>query len=82
MRRITIGAVLLAVLAGPVYAQHKQNKDQDNPLMREYEQRQKENADIEKQYKRTLHATDQDVKRAANDPWANMRGTAGSEPKH
>ncbi len=72
MKRFTFGVVLLALLAGPVLAQEK---DEDNPMRQLENAHKKENARIDSQYQKTLDAT-----RAAtpapvkNDPWANMRG--------
>ena len=91
MKRIVLGVLLLAFLAAPaqVFAQdYKQREEQiekkkedNNALLKEYHQRQKQNAEIEKQYEKTLHATDSDVKAVHVDPWANMRGTETSKTK-
>ena len=83
--------LLLAFFAEPilVYAQQsdrdaardakeqaaEKKKEEDNPLLREYHERQKQNAAIEKQYERTLRDTERNVAPAHVDPWANMRGT-------
>jgi hypothetical protein len=84
MKRITIGLVLLAILAGPLHAQDKaaeeeKKKEDANPLLKQYHEKQKENAAIELQYQRTLRATDSAVAPAKIDPWANMRGTDTSK---
>jgi Ni/Co efflux regulator RcnB len=82
MKRITIGLVLLAFLAGPLQAQQK-DKNEDNAMLRKYEEKQKENAEIDRRYQKTLEQT-----RGAStapveiDPWADMRGTDASKPKH
>jgi len=80
MKRIAIGLVLLAALAVPV---HAEQKEEDNLLLQQWKNKQKDNAEIEKQYKRTLQRVDQQPAAATtNDPWANMRGTDASKPKH
>jgi hypothetical protein len=91
MKRITIGLVLLAFLAEPVLVfaqdsnqreeQIEKKKEENNPLLRQYHERQKENAAIERQYQRTLRATDQNTAPVHVDPWANMRGTDASKTK-
>lgn len=80
MKRIAIGLALLAVLAVPVHAAQKQKED-DNLLLQQWKAKQKENADIEKQYKRTLRQVDTKPAATSNDPWANMRGTDGAKPR-
>ena len=80
MKRAIIGAVLLAILAAPAYAADRK-KDEDNPMAVIEANKRRENAEIEKQYKRTLQATDAKATPAVNDPWANMRGTDTSKPK-
>ena len=81
MRRVTIGVLLLAILAAPAYAQDDKKKDEDNPMAAIEANKRRENAELEKQYKRTLRATDAKATPAVNDPWANMRGTDASKPK-
>jgi hypothetical protein len=82
MKRITIGLVLLAFLAVPLHAQgKKQKKDEDNELLRQYEQRKKENAEIDKQYQKTLQQTGGNTAPVKVDPWANMRGTDATKSK-
>lgn len=78
MKRITIGLALLAVLAVPVHAAQKED---DNLLLQQWKTKQRENADIEKQYKRTLQQVDTKPAATSNDPWANMRGTDAAKPK-
>ncbi len=78
MRRVAIGLVLLAALAVPA---HAAQKEEDNLLLQEWKTKQKENAEIEKQYKRTLQQVDKPAANSPNDPWANMRGTDGAKPK-
>jgi hypothetical protein len=85
---VALLAFSLAFLAAParVYAQdnsdqvranreklEEQKQEEINPLLRIYHEKQKENAEIEQRYQRTLRATDQSKAPAHNDPWANMR---------
>jgi hypothetical protein len=83
MKRITIGLVLLAFLAAPLHAQgEKEKKNEDNELLRQYLQRKKENAEVDKQYQKTLQRTrGADSAPVKVDPWANMRGTDAGKPK-
>jgi Ni/Co efflux regulator RcnB len=74
MKRITIGIVLLAFLAAPLHAQ-QDKKDDDNELLRQYKERQKENIEIDKKYQKTLDQTRVDSAPVKVDPWAKMRGT-------
>ena len=51
MKRITMGVVLLAFLAGPLHAQEKERdkKGEDNPMLcKNTNEKQKENAEIDK----------------------------------
>jgi RNase P protein component len=92
MKRIVFGLVLLTSWAAPalVYAQddynskvqdnrermEEQKREQENPLLGIYNEKQKENAAVERQYQRTLRATDRKAAPTSNDPWASMRGDA------
>jgi hypothetical protein len=95
MKRIVFGFVLLTSWAVPalVYAQddynsrvqdnrerlEEQRREEENPLLRIYNEKQKQNAEIERRYQRTLRATDHKAAPTSNDPWASMRG-ASSKP--
>ena len=81
MKRIAIGLAVLAVLAVPVHAQEESPKDRDNLLLQEWKTKQRENAEIEKQYKRTLQQADKPAAAANNDPWASMRGSDAPKPR-
>ena len=97
MKRIVFSLVLLTSWAAPtlVYAQddynskvqdnrermEEQKREQENPLIGIYKQKQKENAEIERRYQRTLRATDTNAAPVHVDPWANMRGTNASKSK-
>ncbi len=89
MKRMLVGAVALALLVEPtlVYAQQnsqdalrdakeqaaEKKREENNPLLRQYHERQKENAAIESQYQRTLRAIDSGTAPTRVDPWAKMR---------
>jgi len=81
LRALVLGAVLTGCLAGPVHAQ-QQPQDVPNPLKEEEEQRRKDDAAIDKQYKSTLQRTHRDATQTQpTDPWQNMRGTDDSKAK-
>ncbi len=70
MKRIMLGFMLLAILAGPVRAE-----DKENPYVKTREQIKKESEEAERQYQKTINATrGVDPAPAKTDPWANMRG--------
>lgn len=78
MKRLGIGAILLAMLAGPAFAQ-QQSKDNKDPMVLDQEQKLKEREEIDKRYKSTLEKTRQETTTTRADPWSNMRGA--NEPK-
>jgi len=62
-------------LAGPVYAQKK-----ENPLKVDEDQRRKDDEAIDRQYKSTLQRTHKGAAETRPvDPWQNIRGA--EEPK-
>ena len=71
MKKITFGLVLLAFLAGPAaYAE-----DTENPYVKTRAMQKKESEAAEKQYQRTLDATNPALAKPVKaDPWSNMRG--------
>lgn len=74
MKRITFGLVLLAFLAGPVYAE-----DTENPYVKTRAMQKKESEAAEREYQKTLQATRGSLPAPAkNDPWANMRDNGGT----
>lgn len=79
MARYIVALVLLAVIAGPAFAQQK--KPSDNPLVEIEQQRKKDAEAVDKKYKATLKNTDQAAAPVRIDPWQNMRGTADSKAK-
>ena len=77
MARYIVAIVLLAVIAGPAFAQRK--GPERNPLAAEAEQKKKEAEVVDKQYKSVLKNTDQAAAPVRIDPWQNMRGAADSK---
>ncbi len=73
IRSILAGAVLATCLAGPLYAQQKE----DSPMSLHEQQKRRDNAAADQQYKSTLQRTRGGgalTETKASDPWANMRG--------
>jgi Ni/Co efflux regulator RcnB len=69
MKRLLLGAVALAVLAAPAFAQKKD----DDPLMVLEREKKQQAEQLDQQYKRTLDRTRKENETARSDPWANMR---------
>ena len=69
MKRLLLGAVALAVLAEPAFAQKKD----DDPLMVLEREKKQQAEQLDQQYKRTLDRTRKENETARSDPWANMR---------
>jgi hypothetical protein len=78
MKRLIIGATLLGILAGPVYAQQKQ---EDSLMVLEEKQRKSDAAAVDRQYRSVLEKTRKDAAENRTDPWANMRGPDDSKTK-
>ena len=75
MRRIIIGLALLAVSAGPTFAQQKPYS-----ALNAEEKVERATADaVDQQYKTTLDKTSKAEGPVRVDPWSNMRSPA--EPK-
>ncbi len=78
MRRVTIGVMLLALLAAPVSAQQKGGRE----VTPEEILKKKEAEAVDKQYDSTLKRLNQnDATPVRTDPWANMRAPATREGK-
>ncbi|HSL80766.1 MAG TPA: hypothetical protein VK877_14025 [Pseudolabrys sp.] len=69
MKRLLFGAVALAVLAEPAFAQKKA----DDPMMVLEREKKQQAEQLDQQYKRTLDRTRRENETARSDPWANMR---------
>jgi hypothetical protein len=80
MKRLTLSAILLAMLAGQAYAQQPSMEDKD-PIILEQERKKKDAIDVDKQYKSTLEKTNQGIAPVRNDPWSSMRGADDSKTK-
>jgi hypothetical protein len=78
MARFIVAIVLLAVIAGPAFAQ---KKPPENPLAVEEQQKKKEAEAVEKEYNATRKYRDQAAMPTRVDPWQNMRGTDDSKTK-
>jgi flagellar biosynthesis/type III secretory pathway M-ring protein FliF/YscJ len=79
MARYIVAIVLLAVIAGPVFAQ--QQKPPENPLAADEQQKKKEAEAVEKEYNATRKYRDQAATPTRSDPWQNMRGADDSKTK-
>lgn len=80
MKRLTLSAILLAMLAGQAYAQQPSMADKD-PIVLERERMKKDALDVDKQYKSTLEKTNQGTPQVRSDPWSTMRGSDDSKTK-
>lgn len=74
-KKLSLGLVVLALLAGPVHAQKKGGPAEPTP---EELQQKRDAAALDKQYKDTLRRTGQEAAPAKVDPWANLRGNDNS----
>jgi hypothetical protein len=79
MAKYIVALVMLAIFAGPVFAQQKK---EDTPMQAE-EKRKKAEADkIDKQYDAIMRKNkDQSATSVRSDPWQNMRGADDSKTK-
>ena len=80
MKRLSIGAILLAMLAGPALAQQP-SMDSKDPAILEREQKRKDSEEVDKRYKATMERTRQNTTAPRADPWSNMRGADDSKTK-
>ena len=78
MARYIVALVLLAIIAGPAFAQQK---PPENPLAVDEQQKKKEALEVEKQYNATRKYRDQAPTPTRTDPWQNMRGADDSNTK-
>jgi hypothetical protein len=69
MKRLLFGAVTLAVLAAPAFAQKKD----DEPLAILEREKKQQAEQLDQQYKRMLDRSRKENETARSDPWANMR---------
>jgi hypothetical protein len=80
MKRFIISAIMLGILAGPVYAQGRAAKEDPEQAL-ERAAKKKNDIEIDQQYRATLRKTDQNAAPARIDPWANMREPTQSTDK-
>ena len=80
MKRLGIGAILLAMLAGPAFAQQP-SMDNKDPAANDQRQKLKDRDEIDKQYRATMEKTRQETTTTRADPWSNMRGADDSKSK-
>jgi gas vesicle protein len=79
MRAFAIVAATTVLLAGPAYAQSTQSQPAaKTPMQLIDEQKEREKADIERQYDQRQKRPDADVK---SDPWRTMRSVDSPTPK-
>jgi hypothetical protein len=79
MRRVTIGVILLALLAVPASAQRGGGGRQDTA---EEILKKKDSETVDKQYDSTMKRLKQDgATPVRTDPWANMRAPATNDNK-
>ena len=73
MKKLLFGAVAVAVLAAPAFAQ-KGNRDNE-PLAILEREKQQQAEQLDQQYKRQMERSrkEGDTAAARTDPWANMR---------
>jgi hypothetical protein len=68
MKRMFAVAVMMGMLAGPAYSQHK------TPLQLMYEKQDRDRKDNERRYDETMkHLKSQTPAPAERDPWADVR---------
>jgi len=78
MKRMTIGAIALGLLAGSAMAQ---NSLPDYNESDEAKAKRKENQAIDRQYRTTVDRMRGEPATTKADPWSNMRGPADSNAK-
>ena len=80
MKRLSLGTILLAMLAGPAFAQQPSMASKD-PMVLDQEQKVKDREEVDKRYKSTLEKTRQETTTTRADPWSNMRGANETKAK-
>ncbi len=81
MRMIPVAAAMAVLLAAPAHAQLDPSKGHKTPLQLQYEQQDRERADVEREYnahmQRSRRNPPPEVK---HDPWAIVRPTPNTTP--
>jgi hypothetical protein len=75
MRKFAAAAVMLALLAGPAFAQGKKGAGPNTELKRIDEEQQKRNKQLDKEYNETMKRTRSETA-PPYDPWGNVRPPA------
>ncbi len=75
---ICIGLGILIAWNAPSFSQEARD---DDPIILDQKEKQKEREEVDKRYKATLQKTRKEGPAERMDPWANMRGTPSSEGK-
>ncbi len=73
MRMIIAATIGLAFLAGCIGSAFAQPAKDDDPIVMEQKQKQKDREEIDKRYKATLDQTRGNAPAVRTDPWANIR---------
>lgn len=82
MRKLTIGAIVLALLTGPAFAQGGPKQHQGNPSRDAEDAAKAKNADaIDQQYRSALDRTRKETTPVKNDPWSTMRAPDDGKAK-
>lgn len=79
MKRFTIAAIVLGLLAGPAFAQPKSQRGGSGQEVDEAKAKDAEAVD--RQYKSTLERTRKDAAPVRTDPWSSMRGADDGKTK-
>ena len=80
MKRFTIAAIVLGLLAGPAFAQPKAHQGGGSGAEVD-EAKAKEAEGIDRQYRSTLERTRKEAAPVRTDPWSNMRATDDGKAK-
>jgi hypothetical protein len=71
MKKLLASAVILAILSSPAFAQL--GKKEEDPLVAEEKEKQKQAEALDKQYQRMMQRSRKDTETPKTDPWSNMR---------
>ena len=71
--RIFATAVALAFLPAPAHAQFNRGQKEESPVEKIYQNKLKEQAEIDRQYQHSVGARRSNAGADKSDPWANIR---------
>ena len=77
--RIFVAATALALLAAPAHAQFRGQKE-ESPVEKIYQNKLKEQAEVDRQYKDSVGARRGGATESKTDPWANIRPATPPAP--